>query len=414
MDVKRKDRPLSRAKAPLFCLRRGRPGGRPVPPFRRAFGWDLPLPSPARTILACLLLSLVLFAGCGEEPERQLNLSRDSGAQIEEEGQLWELKVAYLYTDYDDPENARRERLLREQLEAYKDTRLVSRYTTFCCNGDVSRQADQLERLADEGYDILFLNACQSTGLDDAIDAAVDQGSLVVNLGSVYPHSRIYNILPDLEQNLRLRVEFLADALDGQGRVLLFTPTSGIFQEADSIFAAILSEYPGLEVAASFRYDSLRTLSLQMEEFLEKGTAYDAILTVGGVNELLWEIFSAGTGYPQAIAADSAIGPIREQDRLESQHPFAYLAVEDFDGYYLSALEIALELLRGSTLREEYRTDGVVQLTLPGLWYLLPEEMDNYLIANTAMDNSDEAVYQLSRQELMSLFEPADSSQPQP
>ena len=373
---------------------------------RRRLAWHI-----ARC-LAPVLLLLVLFAGCGRESGRQLDLSRESGAKIEEEGRLRELKVAYLYTDYADEENARREQLLRDQLESYKSTRLVSRYTTYCCNGDVDRQAAQLELLADQGYDIIFLNACQPTGLDEAIDAAADQDCLVVNLGSVYPHGRIYNILPDLEKNLRMRVEFLADELDGRGKILLFTPTFGLFQEADSLFAAILAEYPGLEVVASFRYDSLRTISLQMEDFLERQVDYDGILTLGGVSELMWEIFSAGAGYPRAIAADCTVGAIREQNRLKSQQPFAYLALEDFDGYYLSGLEIALRLLDGGRLREEYRVDGVNRLALSDQWYLLPEEMDDYLLANTAMKDGDEAVYRLSGQEIQDLFEAEDSSQP--
>ena len=412
MDVKRKAPCIKR---PLLWERLRMQGtGRCFPSLSRRC--STPVLSPVRPgrrgLLICLLLLFLLFTGCGEESQRQLDLSRKSGAQIEEEGQLRELKVAYLYTDYGDQEDARREQLLREQLEAYKDIHLVSRYTTYCCNGDVSRQADQLEKLADEGYDLIFLRACQLSGLDDALDAAADQGSLVVSLGGAYPHGQILNILPDVEENLRLRVEFLAEALGGKGKVLLFTPTYGIFQEADSLFASILAEYPGLEVTASFRYDSLRTLSLQMEDFLEKGIAYDGILTLGGVNELLWEIFSAGSSYPRAIAADSTIGPIREQSRLAAQHPFAYLAAEDFDGYYLSALEIALKVLEGGSLREEFRTGGVTCLTLPSQWYLLPEEMDGYLLANTSMEDNDEAVYRLSGQELLDLFEQPDSSLP--
>ena len=147
--------------------------------------------------------------------------------------------------------------------------------------GSTARQIRDIEDLVSAGVDILVTSPRDARAMTPVIAQAYRQGVAVILLTRRIKTDDFTSfVAPDDAAIARQAAHYLADQLDGKGKVLLLqgVPTATTTQQRTEAFLDELSNYPGLSIAsirvANFlRHDAIRA----MEDVLDEGLAFDAI-----------------------------------------------------------------------------------------------------------------------------------------
>lgn len=147
--------------------------------------------------------------------------------------------------------------------------------------GNTARQIQDIEDLVAGGIDLLITSPRDADLMTPVIERVTARGIPVVLLsrrttGDVYTTF----IHTDNRAIARQAADRLARRLNGQGRVLILQhiPTTTPAIERTEGFLEALAKYPGMQVAAIKRADSLRDKAiLAVEEALAGGLKFDAI-----------------------------------------------------------------------------------------------------------------------------------------
>jgi len=118
---------------------------------------------------------------------------------------------------------------------------------------DLARQTAQVQNFITRGMDAIVIAPVNSSGIVSAVEEATEAGIPVFTAdiaaagGGVVSH-----VASDNEQGGRILGEFLAQRLNGEGRVaILDQPTVASVQDRVAGFRAALADYPGIAIVAA-------------------------------------------------------------------------------------------------------------------------------------------------------------------
>ncbi|MDP1525182.1 MAG: substrate-binding domain-containing protein [Rhodocyclaceae bacterium] len=148
-------------------------------------------------------------------------------------------------------------------------------------NGDTARQVQDIENFAAKGVDILITSPRDAELMREPIARVYRQGIPVILLSRrVQGEEFTHFITADNKAIAHQAAQLLAQRLKGKGKVLVLQhiPTSTPGKLRTEGFNEELKKYPGIQVVATKRADSLRSMAIQrVEEALVEKLQFDAI-----------------------------------------------------------------------------------------------------------------------------------------
>jgi len=128
---------------------------------------------------------------------------------------------------------------------------VLSDYKILESNNNVATQISQIESLIIEGVDAIIVDPGSASGLNGAIEKAEDAGIpvIIINDGPVTTDA-CYEINFDTEQMATNAMTYLAEALNGEGKIINIRGMAGVpFDETfNSALQTVVDKYPGIEI----------------------------------------------------------------------------------------------------------------------------------------------------------------------
>lgn len=129
---------------------------------------------------------------------------------------------------------------------------LVDEVVVINRNGGPTEQIADLESLISQGVDAIILNPTDREGLNAVIEAAIDQGIVVVAVDQAVTAEGAYVVTNDQVAYAQNGAEWLFEEMGGSGKVVEMRGIDGVPADTDRHdgFMAALEQYPDIEVVA--------------------------------------------------------------------------------------------------------------------------------------------------------------------
>ncbi len=129
---------------------------------------------------------------------------------------------------------------------------LVDQVVVVNRNGGPTEQIADLEGLISQGVDAIILNPTDREGLNAVIEAAIEQGIVVVAVDQAVTAEGAYVVTNDQVAYARVGAEWLFEKLGGKGAVAEMRGIDGVPADTDrnNGFDEALAKYPDIEVVA--------------------------------------------------------------------------------------------------------------------------------------------------------------------
>jgi ribose transport system substrate-binding protein len=117
---------------------------------------------------------------------------------------------------------------------------------------DASGQISDIEGLIGQGVDAIIVNPHDRTALDDVINAADEQGIIVIAVDQAVTAEAAYNVTNDQVAYGELGARWLFEQLDGSGNVVYMRGFDGhpADSDRDDGFQAALEDFPDIEIVS--------------------------------------------------------------------------------------------------------------------------------------------------------------------
>ncbi|WP_163851856.1 ABC transporter substrate-binding protein [Pseudooceanicola aestuarii] len=150
---------------------------------------------------------------------------------------------------------------------AYRASTLpqIERYIVTDANNDPSKQVSDVEDMLAQGADAIVINPANPVALVPVLERAYDEGVVVIAVTADANTDKLTaRIMADQVKFGTTGGEFLAEAMDGKGKVIALRGIAGLSVDDDRFngMKAVLDEYPDIEIIAeeyaSWSYDQGR------------------------------------------------------------------------------------------------------------------------------------------------------------
>ncbi len=160
----------------------------------------------------------------------------------------------------------------------------IEQVVVFNENGAAPEQIRHVEQAISQGVDALVINPSSTTELNSILEEAINQGLIVVAVDQALDVEGVYNVTNDQEAYGRLGMEWLAEELGGEGRVMIMNGIDGApANEARRAgIDAALEAYPDIEITQeTFTGWDFSVASQQALDLLNADPEIDGIWTSG-------------------------------------------------------------------------------------------------------------------------------------
>ncbi|MBI9104447.1 MAG: substrate-binding domain-containing protein [Spirochaetales bacterium] len=163
---------------------------------------------------------------------------------------------------------------------------ILKEYTILESNQNTATQVSQIESLILDGVDAIIVDPGSASGLNGAIESAVDAGIpvVVVNGGPVTTDAP-YQINFPYQKIINVPAQFVADKLGGEGNVIIIRGIAGV--PADQMFyngmVEIFDKYPGINIVGEVYGEWTGSVAQQqVASILPSCPEVDAVIGEGG------------------------------------------------------------------------------------------------------------------------------------
>ncbi len=250
---------------------------------------------------------------------------------------------------------------------------------------DVQGQIQQIQNLLNRGVDAIIINPGDVQALDIALEEAVDEGVVVIAVDQAIGAEGVYNVVIDQKEWGRQNAQWLADALGGEGDIIIIEGGVGAPANEDRMEGVeeVLAQYPDINVVGreSGNWDQA-TGQRVASDMLASIPNIDGILTQDGMAQGILNALLAAQPEPFPIMTGEAYaGYLRLWDQARQQHPgFESVAVVNPPGIGASGLRVAIELLEGGQVDESQLTGPYGNsLIVPIPYNITSDELDEFL-----------------------------------
>lgn len=135
---------------------------------------------------------------------------------------------------------------------------VISEYYITNSNDDISKEISDVEDMITKGVDAIVITAASPTALAPAVEEATEAGIKVVSFDNVVDTDmQVATVGIDEKEFGRINAEFLVEALDGKGKIIVLNGTAGTttdslrWEGAEEVFV----QYPEIEILGSANAD---------------------------------------------------------------------------------------------------------------------------------------------------------------
>jgi ribose transport system substrate-binding protein len=234
---------------------------------------------------------------------------------------------------------------------------LVDNVVVVNRNGGPTEQIADLEGLISQGVDAIILNPTDRDGLNAVIEAAIEQGIVVVAVDQAVSAEGAYVVTNDQTAYAQLGAEWLFEQMGGSGNVVEMRGIDGVPADTDrhNGFLAALAKYPDINVVAEVFTGWDPSVGAQQALDLITTMDVDGIWTSGIDYTVVEQFIAANVDYVPIVGADNN-GFIQQLIELEGDG-LTGAAVTNPPAIGAVGTSIALQALTGNN------PDHVVTLT---------------------------------------------------
>lgn len=223
---------------------------------------------------------------------------------------------------------------------------------------DVSGQVQQIQNLLNRGVDAIIINPGDQSGLNLAIEEATAEGVIVIAVDQEIAAEGAINVVIDQKEWAKISIEWLAEALGGEGNIVLIEgfvghPANEARMEG---VEEVLAEYPDITVIGreSGMWDQA-TGQQVMSDFLASLTDIDGMWTQDGMAAgALTAVQTANPDEWPILVGEARASYLETWREIMEENPdFQSIGVVNPPGIGASGLFVAIELLRGAELGED-------------------------------------------------------------
>ena len=174
-------------------------------------------------------------------------------------------------------------------------------------NGGPTEQIADLEGLISQGVDAIIINPTDREGLNAVIEAAIEQGIVVVAVDQAVTAEGAYVVTNDQTAYAQIGAEWLFEKLGGKGNVVEMRGIDGVPADTDrhNGFAAALEKYPDINVAAETFTGWDPSTGAQQALDLITTQQVDGIWTSGVDYTVVEQFSTANIPYVPIVGADN-------------------------------------------------------------------------------------------------------------
>jgi ribose transport system substrate-binding protein len=310
-------------------------------------------------MLVFLLVAGVIFAGG----------RRQSGPQYDAGGNRIVRVMSHNAVIEGNPYRIRYEADLREAVTAAIDHKLNVSINTAVSNWDAALEATQVRNSINEGFDVLVVNPVTTSGMDPLIISAKDAGIIWVFADCQYvtPNIGVLNVITD-QYYLGYRTGTEAGKVLGRGgRVVMIEAMPAVQANIDRQrgFNDAINEQ-GLVVVATGHHDWAPGPSQTvMTEILNSGVQFDGVLISQLAENALAAFDATGRPYPKFMGFNDTGAWMQRMIALnKDRRVMDFMVLSNPPGVGASALNFALNMILGKTMRDDMYDDPVTRTIL--------------------------------------------------
>jgi ribose transport system substrate-binding protein len=217
---------------------------------------------------------------------------------------------------------------------------------------DVAGQIQQIQNLLNRGVDAIIINPGDQSGLNSALEEAVEEGVVVIAVDQEIGAEGVINVTIDQKEWAKISARWLAEQLGGEGNIVLIEgfvghPANEARMEG---VAEILEEYPGIEVVGreSGMWDQA-TGQQVASDLLASIPDIDGIWTQDGMAMgVLTAVNAADLETRPLVTGEARAGYLQMWNETLADNPdFTTIGVVNPPGVGGSGLRVAMTILRG-------------------------------------------------------------------
>jgi ribose transport system substrate-binding protein len=217
---------------------------------------------------------------------------------------------------------------------------------------DVAGQIQQIQNLLNRGVDAIIINPGDQSGLNSALEEAVEEGVVVVAVDQEIGAEGVINVTIDQNEWAKISIGWLAEQLGGEGDILLIEGFVG--HPANEARMAgveeVLAEYPNITVVGreSGMWDQA-TGQQVASDLLAANPDVDAIWTQDGMAMgVLTAVNAANLDNRPLVTGEARAGYLQMWSETLAENPdFQTIGVVNPPGVGGSGLRVVMEILQG-------------------------------------------------------------------
>ena len=228
-------------------------------------------------------------------------------------------------------------------------------------NTDSAGQLEDINNLIEAGVDAIVLNPSNPDALNSALDAAMEQGIVVVAVDAGVTAEGAYILSNNQEEYAYLGAKWLFEKIGGSGDVVYMRGIAGVSADTDrdNGFKRALAEFPDVnvvhEVFTGWQQDQGKQ---QMFDFLATGIPFDGVWTSGIDNVIVDAFVESGAPLVPIVGADNA-GFVQYLSEVEGLEGAAVTNPGSVGG---AGIALAVDILNGEA------PESTTVLVDPVLW----------------------------------------------
>lgn len=213
-------------------------------------------------------------------------------------------------------------------------------------NTDAAGQIEDIRNLTESGVDAIVINPTNPDAINDALNAAIEAGIVVVAVDQAVSAEGAYVLSNNQEEYAYLGAKWLFEQMGGEGDVVYMRGVAGTSadNDRDKGFKRALEEFPDVKVAHEVFTDWQQDQGKQqIFDYIATGIPFDGIWTSGIDNVIVDALVESGAPLVPVVGADNAgfVGQLGSVEGLEGA------AVTNPGAIGAAGVTLALKILNG-------------------------------------------------------------------
>jgi ribose transport system substrate-binding protein len=291
-------------------------------------------------ILGVLLLASAMFAGPGQQQQRQ-----------RKPGDKYKIALSNNFMGNDWRQNMI---WVTQQVMAKSPYKEKVDLTIVNTENSPEAQSASIDVMIRQGYDAIVIDCASPRGLNPVIDRAIKAGIVVVTFDQIADNPNSWNIESDWDYNAKISAKFIVEALGGKGNIVMDRGLSGSATSLAlyNIAIDVFKQYPDIKVVSEFD-------GMFAEGPAEQGAAA-AITANSKIDAVYSQGYTASIGNaflnakrPLPVIAGSGSYQSNYKFSIENNNP-TLLWNCNLPGIGVLAIQMAIDILEGNPPAEKH------------------------------------------------------------